>query len=311
MKTKSLLAWSAAILAGLAAINIAENYRKWKAQQIIRLETESQLLNTTQGILEYQMEGEGPVVLLIHGSPGSYDQSTAQARYIDLGGYTTLAVSRPGYRRTPLSSGKTPEEQADLYAAMLDALNIAKVTVLAVSGGGPSTLQFALRHPERCQGLIMVSALTQNYSEERVYLSLPPLQRRLKQAFERLMTFDPLIFIVTSLLQRSPESVHLTALLRSLVMNNAQTPGYQNDMRQFEGLPTYNVQEIKVPALIIHGSEDRDIPIQQARAFAEQLPHAQMVAIEGATHVSALSGKQTLETLRGFLKALHADRQPT
>ena len=35
-----------------------------------------------------------------------------------------IAPSRPGYGRTPLSSGKTHEEAADLMAALLDELKI-------------------------------------------------------------------------------------------------------------------------------------------------------------------------------------------
>src|SRR5579859_7389059 len=119
------------------------------------------------------MEGTGQVIMLLHGSPGGYDHAMALARYLNLQGFTSLALSRPGYRRTPLSSGETPEEQADLFAATLDALDVSEVVVIALSGGGPAGLQFVLRHPDRCRGLVMLAALTQSYTEEGVYRSLP------------------------------------------------------------------------------------------------------------------------------------------
>jgi pimeloyl-ACP methyl ester carboxylesterase len=85
---------------------------------------------------------------------GGYDQSLLLARTIGEAGYRYIAVSRPGYLGRPLRAGRTPEEQADLYADMLDALGIREAAVMAVSGRGPSAIHFALRHKERCWGLV-------------------------------------------------------------------------------------------------------------------------------------------------------------
>jgi pimeloyl-ACP methyl ester carboxylesterase len=72
-----------------------------------------------------------------------------------------IAVSRPGYLRTPLETGRSPDAQADGYAALLDVLGLPQAAVIALSAGGPSALQFTLRHPNRCWGLVLVSTLTQ------------------------------------------------------------------------------------------------------------------------------------------------------
>jgi len=50
-----------------------------------------------------------------------------------------IAVSRPGYLGTPLADGETPEAQADLYAALLDTLGIAR----AVSSRSPPAAERA------------------------------------------------------------------------------------------------------------------------------------------------------------------------
>ena len=167
MRVKSLFVYGTIIAGFCTGIVTKQRYHRWKQQQRQRLLlSESRLLETTRGTVEYQMEGVGQVVLMLHGSPGGYDQGLAVARFLDLSGFTLLALSRPGYRRTPLSSGETPEAQADLFAATLDALNVSQVVVIAHSGGGPAALQFALRYPQRCQGLLLLSALSQNYTEE-------------------------------------------------------------------------------------------------------------------------------------------------
>ena len=48
-------------------------------------------------------------------------------------------------------------------AAMLDELNIDKVLVYGISGGGPTTLIFAERHPNRCYGCMTEVAVTGNF----------------------------------------------------------------------------------------------------------------------------------------------------
>ena len=64
---------------------------------------------------------------------------------------------------SPLPKDATPSAQADLYASLLDELKIQKVSIVGFSAGGPSALQFALRHPHRCSSLILLSAAVPPY----------------------------------------------------------------------------------------------------------------------------------------------------
>jgi pimeloyl-ACP methyl ester carboxylesterase len=104
----------------------------------------SEVASTAVGPIEYAIQGQGPVVLAIHGTPGGYDHSLWLCKDMaDSGQFTLLSVSRPGYGRTPLSAGKSPAEQADALVALLDSLGIKKVAAVAFSGGGPAALQLA------------------------------------------------------------------------------------------------------------------------------------------------------------------------
>ncbi len=113
-------------------------------------------------LVEHIDAGSGPALLALHGGMGGYDQSWLLARAIlpNVASHRVLAVSRPGYLRTPLAAGESAEEQADLFARLLDTLRIDRVLVGAVSAGGAPALQFALRHRDRCRGLVLVSAVT-------------------------------------------------------------------------------------------------------------------------------------------------------
>lgn len=302
---KSLLIGGTLGVATTAVANVSRRYQHWKQQQKQRLESESQLIETARGQVEYRLEGDGPAVLLIHGSPGGYDQAMALAHFLALHDYTTLAVSRPGYLRTPLVSGKTPEEQADLYALVLDMLNISQVVLIANSGGGPSALQFALRHPEHCRGLIMIAGLSYKYSEEETYRALPWVRRQTKQVVDKLVLFDPTLYLLLTLSKRVPEGEKVQELLASLILNDLRTFGYENDMEQFADLPIYPVRDIIAPTLLVHGTDDIDVPFAQSEQLSRRMPHAQLVPVEFADHVSVLTNVATASSVQRFLHKVY------
>ena len=309
MKTRALVVWSAGIAATAAVLGTRQSYRRWKRAQVERLGTESHLLETARGTVEYQMAGEGPVVLMIHGGPGGYDQGMALARFLNLQGVTVLTLSRPGYRRTPLTSGQTPEAQADLFAAALEALQVPQAVVIAVSWGGPSALQFALRYPDRCRGLIMLSAQAEHYTEEEVSRSLPLGERLLRRLFWKLFVFDPFLYLLDGLSNWLPQGAPLRAfvasgLIGSLVMNPDRTAGYRNDAQQFADLPAYPTQEIAVPTLIVHGTSDVEVPFRQAELLAKNVPQAQLVTVQDADHFSAWGDERAVAAIHTFLQKI-------
>jgi pimeloyl-ACP methyl ester carboxylesterase len=112
---------------------------------------------TDRGAVEYVEFGNGPAVVALHGAMGGWEQSLILAQTIGDSCYRYIAMTRPGYLGTPMSSGKSSEQQGDLIASLLDTLGVSKAGVMAVSGGGPAAVQFGLRHPARCAGLVLVS----------------------------------------------------------------------------------------------------------------------------------------------------------
>ncbi len=107
----------------------------------------------------YVTRGNGPPVLVIHGAGGGYDQGLYLSEVFLGGDFSVIAPSRYGFLQTPLPINATPAAQADAYVCRLDALNISKVDVVGFSAGGPSSLEFALHHPDRVSALVLVSAV--------------------------------------------------------------------------------------------------------------------------------------------------------
>ena len=136
-----------------------------------RLLSGSDIVSTEEfGDIEYAVQGQGLPVLLAHGAGGGYDQGLLIGENYVGDGHRFIAPSRFGYVRSSIPENGSPAAQADAYAALLDTLGVERVGVVAFSDGGPSGLQFALRHPERCEALVMISAKSQT----------PPPTRRCK-----------------------------------------------------------------------------------------------------------------------------------
>src|SRR5512146_212673 len=90
-------------------------------------------------------------------SPGrGYDQGLDLGEPLAKKGLRVIAMSRFGYRRTPLPVDGSAAAQADAHACLLEALGIERAAVIGASAGAPSAMQFALRYPERCCALILL-----------------------------------------------------------------------------------------------------------------------------------------------------------
>jgi pimeloyl-ACP methyl ester carboxylesterase len=73
-------------------------------------------------------------------------------------GYRVVAPSRFGYLGSSLPANASPAAQADAYGVVLDALEIERAVVFGYSGGGASAIQFALRHPDGTEALILLAS---------------------------------------------------------------------------------------------------------------------------------------------------------
>ncbi len=257
-------------------------------------------LETRYGSLEYAVSGEGPTVLALHGAMGGWDQSLLLAETIGEPGYRYLALSRPGYLGTPLDCGRTPEEQADLYAAVLDAVRAERAAVMAVSGGGPSAIHFALRHPERCWGLVLVATCGTRV-EGRLPLSFHLLRLLghwswFTAVMERQAKRDPERSARASipdpeLRARTLADPEAGPLLRALLSSTSERvreklAGTLNDVdvtRRYD----YPLEQVRVPTLVVHGTADRLVPFaRHGQTLSTRIPGAELVIAEGGDHVS-------------------------
>ncbi len=136
------------------------SYNKKMKEASERLKSESQVLETKFGKMEYAIRGQGKPVLLIHGAGGGFDQGLWLGQICLDGNYLFIAPSKFGYLGSGLPEEYSAKLQAEQYRILLDFLGVEKVSVIGVSAGGPSSMQFASDYPGRVEKLVLLSAVS-------------------------------------------------------------------------------------------------------------------------------------------------------
>ena len=275
------------------------------------LQSGSQVYETASGLVEGACIGNGPAVLISHGSSGGYDMGIWLAKLIG-SGFHYIAPSRFGYLRTPVPANPTPERQADTYAVLLNALNINSSLVIGLSAGGPSALQLVFRYPERCRGLIMLSAISG---------PLPPLPFVLRMIYPFMLRSDFIPWFIYTIspdfiyrsngvnrkllsrIKHDPEKMRLLeTLFQTSFPTSLRRDGIVNDMQQGAILPPNVIEHIVTPTLVVHAINDPIVPFGLGEYTAQSIPGALFLRLEQGGHFCTVTHREeVVPIMREFL----------
>lgn len=302
-----------ALAAGATALTYAAYRTELKAAKR-RIEDGSKFIDS----IEFAESGDGPPALVIHGAGGGFDQGLALGRAFLGHDYRIIAPSRFGYLGTPLPADASPEAQADAYLRLLDALEIERVPVIGVSAGGPSTLQFCLRHPERCSALVLVVAMTFIPNRQPVR-ELPPFLSAVMESDFLFWTATKIAhaMMVKTILSTPIEVYRCAAaeerravdgMLRGILPISRRAAGLRNEATVAATLSRYALETIDVPTLVISAADDGYGTYESSIYTAEQIPNAKLVTFATGGHL--LVGHE--EEVRSLISNLFAEAtQPT
>ena len=275
-------------------------FAQWRNDVTRNLVHDSTVVQTAKGPIEYAEIGHGPPVLIVHGDPGGYDQvyQVLKLQHAENGAFRYIVPSRPGYLRTPLSVGKKPKEQAEAFAALLDALKIEKVAVIGGSGGGPSAVEFAAQYPERCVALVLEAAITKKIVAPNPGIAEATIKNTVGYDFSFWLLKDQFVAGLQAKDPNDPEITAIaTAILNSAVPYAKRKDGWDNDTEQWTKLAELPLSSIQCPTLILQGTADQNVPPAQAELAHLEIAGSKLVTLPGEDHWMLITKHKDLDAL--------------
>jgi pimeloyl-ACP methyl ester carboxylesterase len=241
--------------------------------------------------IAYQVVGEGPFDLVyvpgwVSNIEGMWDEPSHARLLRRLASFSRLilfdkrgtGLSDP----VPLDRLPTLEQRMDDVRAVMDAAGSERAALFGSSEGGLMSVLFAATFPERTEALVALAIYAKRlWSPDYPWAPTPEARAAEIEEIERTWGGEMDISSLApsadeafkrravSYLRRSSSPGAAVALLR---MNS------QIDVRDV--LPT-----IRVPTLILHRVDDRDVNVEESRWIAGQIPDAKYVELSGDEHL--------------------------
>jgi pimeloyl-ACP methyl ester carboxylesterase len=255
-------------------------------------------------VVEYEDVGTGRPLVLLHAFPLARGMWRPQVAAF-APAYRVLAPDLRGFGgTTPFDGSPSVDQMADDVAELLDAVAIAGPVVLGgLSMGGYVALAFVRRHAGRLRGLILADTRADADSREG------------KANRDRLIVFarsHPVGDVVGEVLPkllgdttraRRPEVVEEVRRMASV----QSAEGIIGALQALRDRPnsTPLLAGIRVPTLVLVGSEDVLTPPAVAQAMAAAIPDARLARIEWAGHLANLEQPEAFNVaLRSYLGGL-------
>jgi 3-oxoadipate enol-lactonase len=236
--------------------------------------------------LDYERSGAGPPLLLIMGMSGT--SLHWGERFLELlrADFDVIAYDHRGVgASTPLDGHVTIRQMADDAAALLAALQLDDVHVMGISMGGMVAQELALNDPERVRTLTLGctycggegSALASEavMSKLAAAMASGDRERALRAGWE----------INVSQAMAADEEAY--ARFREIGMRRAVAVTVIMEQLQACAAHDTNARlvQLAVPTLVIHGTDDQLLPVQNGRLIASRIPGARLEIFDGVGHL--------------------------
>lgn len=247
----------------------------------------------------YHDVGKGEAVLLIHGSgPGvsafanwrlSLPALSQNFRVIapDMAGF--------GFSERPENYQYTMENWVAQAVGLLDALDISKASLVGNSFGGALALALAVRHPERVNKLVLMGSVGVPF--------------KITEGLDRVWGYEPSLDTMKGLLDIFAYNRALvTDELAELRYQASIRPGFQESFsamfpaprqRWVDAMssPFADIRALPHPTLIIHGRDDKVIPLQNAYQLLDLIEQSELHVFGQCGHWTQIEHAQSFNQL--------------
>lgn len=234
----------------------------------------------------------GPALLLLHGAGGTHRHWPEAMRALP--GRRAIALDLPDHGASPGPAPAGVPGLARSVLGLLDALGLERAVIAGHSMGGAVALTLALEAPARVAGLCLVG------TGARLRVSPAVLQAAADPAAMAAAADSVAAWSFGEAASEGLRREYVEGLL-------ANAPGVVHG--DFAACDAFDVMgrlgEIRAPALVICGSEDRLTPPRYSEFLRDRIAGARLEIVPGAGHMVMLEAPAEVARLvEGFLAAL-------
>ena len=229
----------------------------------------------------YEICGEGPPLLMLHGFTGS-GAGLAQGFKQLSANHKLIIPDLRGHGRSTNPSKQFTFRQAGLdISALLDHLNISECSAIGFSGGGCALLHIAYQQPERVRSMTIVSAAPYFPEQTRDIMQQFAAQEKTEEQWAAM------------------RNIHFHGD-EQIQMLWKQASTFSNDDMNFT---SEMLSKIQTKTLIVQGDRDPIYPIELTIEMYKSIPNAYLWIIPNGGHVpiSADSTQEFISYLEKFM----------
>ncbi|MGI6691459.1 MAG: alpha/beta fold hydrolase [Christensenellales bacterium] len=248
------------------------------------------------GAMTYIDEGEGEVILSVHGIFGGYDQAYDSVKNRK-DKNRLLAPSRFGYLGSDVRGEGTPKEQATAFEELLDHLDIDRAFVLGTSAGGTPAIRFALDYPERVKGLILYCSAMPVPEKPDAYLEYQAPPEPLLSDYAMYL-ISPLMPAMMGMPASTVQTIQPVAERKvGVVLDGRLTnPDMERNFDQ------YPIEALQAPVLILHSEDDPVASFEKVKQVQHRFPNLTLVSFPDGGHMMTGHGEEIDRALDNFLR---------
>ena len=237
-----------------------------------------------------ERQGEGPVMLLLHGFSANKDTWIQFAAELPEN-YRLIVPDLAGHGDTPAPKGEDYNliRQAERLNQLMANLNISKFHIAGNSMGGAISAIYASLYPQQVSSLTLIDAAGVDAPNQSEYMAAlaegkNPLIATDEASFEFRMDF------VMSKAPPLPWPLRPALMRKTLARQQLNEDIFEDMMatrKQLEdtGFEARLSEAVTMPTLIIWGDEDRVLDVSAVEVFKQKIPHAQVKIYEGIGHL--------------------------
>ena len=245
----------------------------------------------------------GRVAFYFHGAPGGRLELVALDESFAELGVRVITADRPGYGGSTPLTARTTTDWCDDVCALADHLGVPRFAVMGVSSGGPYTVACASLLGQRVSGALIAAGNTD--------MSWPGANDGYMQSELDIMALDDGAAATAWCEEHYgadgsgffggdmdlgevdnawlADEEHLMSLVTT--MGEAFTQGvvgYAHDITVQGRAWTFEPAAISCPTIVVHGADDRLVPIAHSRHTASLIPDADLRVVPGCGHLSLI-----------------------